>query len=742
MQDVGVMQQYVVRTSLIVVSVIVSCVCASQASAEPALEDQVDATITCQYESGSQLLVHAQMLVNTITVFDHAYDRAAIEALSASDPYIMGAIMLRLHESLRTQIDSAFNGAQVDTMNAKPGYTLPYFTDDFRVNLTPLFFGYTKPMNLTNFITGVFDMGAVVSYHFNLIAEPGWNTTYEYTLPVSLTLDFANTPLVNSENRQAQWSVLNWDGGAPPVAAELSLRATNPTTPLKETEDISIEFVVDTRVAQDVILTETVSARAIDVRKYVTFPTFVTGLDIIPADGVRLCIDNGLLAWSDVLGNTIQPVEQQITSILENSSFNQSLAFTFAWNTSSTTNCSVPYNLTHMDGSPAVQAVFTDPQVHLSLCGMSARAFLGLINAGATATISSGDMTFGQGLEAISWPTTFQLRLPTNITLDSKNTYTWNRTTPLTGAFSSNVQPNPPYENEQVTTLIVVDIAKMDLNLGSVFTGKTELTASAKVREDDLLSVIRWPSEFPRSSKINLTFVNADAFRLCTEEQVFSGPALDLYLTGKKDMFQQRASTIIHGLTFKGAIDRKTFSDSLLWDGDISAMDALVPVVVSSYANQVYSIGFSMSLWPATLTVTPQRFSVQGIGNNRTVTYRFIFPKGISVNASDSAGAGVTTGKAQDGRDYVELTLNGGNQTSVITCVLSASPVYVLGIFLPCLLVFVLLVILVVIIYLIRKKRGGFRRGKKKLFAPEDNEPADEMPDYYVPPPPSSKRKK
>jgi hypothetical protein len=626
-------------------------------------------------------------------------------------------------------------------MNTKPGYALPYFTDDFQVNLTSLFFAYSKPMNLTTFIRGVFDMGAVVPYHFNLTADPGWNSTYLYKLPASLTLDFANTPLVSSENNQMQWEVKNWDGSAVPVAAAVSLRAKNPTTPLKENEDISVEFALDTREVQDVSLTETVSARDINVRNYMTFPSFVTGLRILPADGVRLCIDNGLLSWNDVLVNTIQPIEQHITPILENSSFNQTLQFSFSWNASSATNCSTPYNLTHMDSTPAVQATFKDPQVHLGICGMPARAFFGLVNAGATATLSTSDMNFGQGLEAVPWPTSFLLRLPANITLDGKNMYAWNRTKPLAGDFSSNVQPNPPYTNEQKSTLIVIDITKMDLNIGSVFTGKTELTASTKLREDDLLSVIRWPSEFPLSPKINLTFLNADAFRVCTEEQVFNGPSLDLFLSEKKDVFQQRTSGIIQGLSVKGSTDRKAFSDSLLWDGDISAMDALVPVVVSSYASQVYTIGFSMSLWPATLTISPQHFNIQGLGNE-SVTYRFVFPKGISVNASDSSGTAVNTGKTQDGREYVELAFNAGNQTSTLTCVLNASPVYVLGIFLPCLLVFVLLVILVVIIFLIRKKRGGLRRGKKKLFAPEDNEPSDDMPDYYVPPPPSSKRKK
>jgi hypothetical protein len=130
---------------------------------------------------------------------------------------------------------------------------------------------------------------------------------------------------------------------------------------------------------------------------------------------------------------------------------------------------------------------------------------------------------------------------------------------------------------------------------------------------------------------------------------------------------------------------------------------------------------------------------------NQTVTYRIIFPRGITVNASDSAGKPLIAGKTNDGRDYVELSFDAESAThsTVLTCVLTVSPVYVLGLFLPCILVFILLVVLVVIIYLIRKKRGGLRRGKKKLFEPEDNEPSDYGgQDYYVPPPPPSTKKK
>jgi len=147
-------------------------------------------------------------------------------------------------------------------------------------------------------------------------------------------------------------------------------------------------------------------------------------------------------------------------------------------------------------------------------------------------------------------------------------------------------------------------------------------------------------------------------------------------------------------------------------------------------------------LFPAELTVAPQHFILQGL-ENQSVKYRIIFPRGITVNASDTLGKPLIVGKTNDGRDYVELSFDAASygQTTVLTCMLSASPAYVLGIFLPCILVFILLIILIVIILLIRKKRGGIRRGKGKLFAPEDNEPSDYGgQDYYVPPPPPSSK--
>jgi len=737
------MQRHLLLYIITVVLLVGSAIFVYSVSAEPTPDSNVEATITCTFDTGAQLTVRTHMIVNSINVFDTTYDRQSIENMATTNPYVMGAIMGDIHKSVKSQIESVFIDADVDAISKMPTYEKPYFVDDFRVNLTAAFFRYNGSLNLTTFISGVLDMGATVTYHFNLQSTQGWNTTYSYVLSTTMMLNYANTPDTNQNTNSVTWELKNPDGKNTGKDAILSMNLTNPTTPFSDKEDISLEFTLDTSTVGSIGFTDAVVVKKIALRNYDILPDFVTGLDIIPADGVRLFIDNGLLSWADLFEKTIQPIEQQTTPLIENSSFNQTLDLSFSWDPRSTINCSTPYNITHMDNEPAIQASFNDPSVRLQICQMPARAFFGLMNAGATATIASTDVNFDVVLEGINY--TIILKLPTNISLDGYNVYTWNKTIPIKGTFLSGLQPTPPYTEEHIETRIEIELLKTDLNIPSFFTGKTELTASTKMKEDDRLYVIRRDGELLLSPKINITYLNSDAFRLCTEEHVFSENQIILFLSQKTEMFQERLSAIFDGLHVKGIIDKKTFSNSLVWDGDISAMDNIVPIVVSNYANEVYAVGFNVSLWPAELTIAPQRFTLQGV-ENQTVTYRIIFPRGITVNASDSNEKILVSGKTNDGRDYVELSFDAGSttQSTVLTCVLNVSPAYIIGLFLPCILVFILLVVLVVIIYLIRKKRGGLRKGKRNLFEPEDNEPSEYSgQDYYVPPlAPLKKRKK
>ena len=715
-------------------------------SVESKSESLVEATLTCSFDTGAHLIVRAQIIVNSINVFDTIYDRQEIENMATTNPYIMGAIMLRIHESLRTLVESAFTEAIVDTINTIPSYEHPYFIDDFQVSLTSSFFHYNNSLNLTDFIPGVLDMGATVTYHFDLQTEQGWDTTYIFFLPSDMKLTYANTSETNIINNKVIWSVQNLNGTNNRKDASLSIQAKHPTTLSSESEDISLEYILDTRTINKISFINSIIAKRININHYHSLPEFISGLDIIPADGIRLFIDNGLLTWDDLFEKTFQPIEQQITPHIENSSFNQSLNFLFYWDAESTMNCSTPFNISYMDDMPEIRANFKDPNVNLTIFQMPARAFFGLINAGATASISSDDINFGSRLNGITYPYDFIIYLPANISFNGDNVYIWNKTKPLTGIFSSDVQPNPTYIAEQTETYIEIEVLKMDLNIQSIFTGKTELTASTRIKEDDKLYVMKRTNDLPFSPKINITYLNSDVLRLCIEENVFTDVQLNSFLSKRTAEADQRLSQILHDLPVKSTIDNKMFLNSLIWDRDISTMDDVTPIFVSNYANEVYTIELNLSLWPVEMKLAPQQFYLESL-KNHTIVYRIIFPQGIIINASENTGQSLITGKTSDGREYVELSFDAESttHTTILTCSLNAAPVYIIGLFLPCILVFILLLVLVVIIYLIRKKRGGIRRGKRKrkLFEPEDNEPSYyDGEDYYIPPPPSSTNKK
>jgi hypothetical protein len=343
---------------------------------EPTSESSVEATLTCSFVSGAQLIVQAQMVVNRIDVFDTVYTRQAIEEMAESNPYVIGAIMQRLHEAAKTQIEIAFSDADVDTMNTLPSYENPYFIDMFRVNLTPAFFKYNGSLNLIDFINGVLDMGATVAYSFDLSAEEGWNTTFVYVLPSTMTLVYANTADTNPDTNTVRWVVRNWEGTGEGIDATVSIQSKNPTTIASEMEDISLEYILDARSVTDVDFIDSMILKKIDIRNYHVLPAFVTGLGSIPADGLRLFIDNGLLTWGDLFENTIHPIEQQTTQMIENSSFQQNLSLSFSWDAESTINCSTPYNITHMDDLPAIRANFQEAEINLMICTDAAWRFL------------------------------------------------------------------------------------------------------------------------------------------------------------------------------------------------------------------------------------------------------------------------------------------------------------------------------------------------------------------------------
>jgi len=719
-------------TIYVIISILFSILFIPNTLADINSESIVDAHFDITFISGTKLHISVIMDVKKITVFSTPYDKDEIQIVANNDPETMGAIKLRLRQMLEEQMESSFYYGNITPLNNKPTYENTLFYDEYSINLTSTFFNLNKTVSAYNFINGILDMDAVIYYAFNFHAESGWNNTYTIILPQFMTYRYTTGSV---ENNKIQWDLKNRDGKHPDLLAEISIKFTEPSTPRLSKDDIHLDFELDVKNINNIALKTTILIKSMDILDYNILPDFVDELQFVSSDGIRLFIDNDLLSWNDLYFKTVKPIEQNTILIIEESPFNQTLEMSFNWDPETTINCSNnnKYDIGNMDSDPPLKAKLIDNDVNLILFDMPSRAFFGLVNAGATANISKDDINFGDGLSKIGYPYTIFLHLPNNVTLGGENIYIWNSSSIITGKFLSDLRPIPEYSSENINTLFEIELSKMDLDLLSFFSGKTKLTTTSYIKEDSHVYIINLPNEFIFSDKINITFLNSDAFRLCIEENVFNENDVDIYLTNKKYLFEDRLSEIFNNLEITGVVNKDLFYKSLKWDGDISNMDPSVPVIVSTYAHNIYPIDFNLVFWPPQISISNQTFNLSGI-ENQSVTYRIIFPKGLSINAKDNLNKSIIKGKTKDGSEYVELSFNSneGGKFDVILAEIGVTPLYILGLFLPCLLSLILVILLIIVIFLIRKKRKG-----GKSIQDDMESTGYEGQDYYIPPPSS-----
>jgi len=688
----------------------------------------VDGEFSITILSGTYFDIDVEMDVFEVSVFDTMYTSAEISTIAQSDLETMGAIKLRLRELVKKQIESVFPEVAVTSVYTKPKYENSVFVDKYSVNLSASYFGLDEKINASDFINGLLDMDAVIAYSFDFVAEVGWNNTYAVILP-----EYLNRPSTNGfvNGKKITWEVHNWNGGSPTIAADLSLQMASPTTSHFDNESIFLLFELDTKNVSSTSFKTSVIAERIDIRKYNIVPDFISNIDFVVADGIRLLVKNGLLSWEDVYNTTIKNIESVTVSAVETSSFNQTLDTIFSWDLASTVNCTDPYSLSKMDSDPPVTAEFLDEDVDLLICDMPSRALFGLANIGATVNISMRDVNFGDELDEIGLPYTCVLYLPENILLAGDTVYSWDQNNRVSGSFMSNSVT--PYNEEEVAKQIIVDFDKLDLNVMSVLSRNTELSATVNLRENIDIHVIDLPNEFSINDKILIDYIDADAIRLCIEEAVFDEEDVDVFLTNKKQLFEINYLDLLEGLEINGYLDRSVFEDSLVWDKDVFTMDGASPVIISSYAQSTHPVPFMLSFIPPSFAIENLSFTFH-TAQNQSVVYQIIFPNGVSIDSIESIEKSIVEGKTSDGRSYFEVVFTGEEDelVEVVACHLSASPLFVLGLLLPCILSFILVIILLVVIYIIRKKK---KRGKPLVVKGGEGD-ADmyDGQDFYVPP--------
>jgi len=702
----------------------------------------VAADFKITFRSGTELLINVTIDVKSITT-DATYTNEDIKKMQ--DPYAIGAIEYALYLDLRDQIKGMF--ANDDILNfTRPRYINERFRESLNVKLSPSFFKLNNSVDVNAFINGMLDVDAVVVYPFDFQASPGWNNTFQVILPEGMM--FRNTTgRVN--DRVIVWELYNHDGKHPNLKGWLSLQYTKPTTPKSMNEDVTLDFILDTSSIQKNKLDVMINVHSLDVSSYNILPSSISNVGVVPSDCVRLLVDNNLLSWSSIYQKSIKPLEEKIHSTLESSSLNQSITLYFRWDQSTTTNCSDPYNTRSMDNKPPIKALLTDDDVDVRFMGITARGFYGLINAGAFADIKPDDLNFGDNLPSLGYPYTCKLILPEGVYLNNKKTYEWSETDNLTGSFTSDKAPTYNKEDKQVS--VDLYFTKMDLNIQSIIVGKKELTTPIQARETTEIRVTKLPEALQIPENIYITHLNSDALRLCVEEHIFTDAQVESFLRSYTQLFENRISGLLPGVRITGYPDRVVFNESLKWDGDISKMDGQNPVKVASFSNTIYNMPFNLSIWPPSFSMPEYTFTLYGLEDG-SITYRITYPLGVTIKVNDTKNKNIIIDENENGEQYLQVSFKANEYLDgyELKCRLEASSIFILGMFLPCIISIILLVVLIIVLVLIsRRRRGGLlrlkpskkRREKKIKEKPSDEteevEEEEEAPEYYVPPPPT-----
>ena len=706
---------------------IVALICTSlfvqYSHADKEILNLVDAVFEVEFESGTELKLDITMDVRKITT-DKTYFGSEIGSASQQE---LGAFRLKLYLMLESQLDEIFNFANLLNFTM-PEFDGDSFKESLQIKLTNSFFKVNESINIDDFINGLLDMGAVIDYFFKLKAESGWNNTYNFIFPTEIIYNRTNTNIIVGNNI-IQWEVINGSGLQHSKLAEISLKYTNPTTHKISNEDIDILFELDTRNFNQTLFSANVLAKKISIKEYNILPDFITNLNFVSADGIRLLIDNGLLGWENFYNITIQPVLENILDEITHSPFNQTIDAIFLWDVNSTLNCTNPYDPSNMNCDPPIRVSLVDNDVNLKIFNISSRTLIGLVQAGANASLTPSDINFGQGLENLLHDYSGIIYFPKSISLEGSNPYNWTKDDPIMGEISS--YSSPKYNIEEKNTVLTIDISNTDLNLLSFFVGSPELNLGLSIDESQYYYVTKTPEEFSIPQKINLQYLNSDALRLCIEE-VFDPDDISSFLQNEKTFFENRIINILQCGEIDGYINDGIFEESLIWDGNVMDMDKNKPVTVPSYAHFSKAVPYDLSFLPPSMDISNITLNFTGL-RNQNVTYKIIFPKGTNVMFTDSLKKASLKG-TEDGRLFIEIRFDklDNGLTEVLTFKMIPSLLFVIGLFMPCIISLIVTILLVVVIYIISKKR----KMKKSLPVETGDANSYEGQDYYIPPPP------
>jgi hypothetical protein len=612
----------------------------------------------------------------------------------------------------------------------------------------------TKSVN--NLTIGVLKMGADITTNFDVETDKGTKMFVEIVAPQDVTpsgtinATVGNTSTtgtmytVETNYRAVRYPLDNIVGTEKKKATvSLNLASSSPLNITKES--IEIESKLDLNdfymsINLDVVI------KSIEIEKYkIDVPEKVHNLKFITADGVRLAVENGLASWEDILNN-VTGKTKDVNEKLTNAT-GSDLTITYNWN-----------EMSKNEGYDILDMGVTRPALRLSGSGstpmsvksgnttISRDALIGFLNAGATATFSSGKVDANYTMTiTVVLPRDITFAEPQNLTrgtdIENREAYRWSdpANKSISGMLKS-TRPSaekarsPEYAKDKTLATIVVDIPTITIGKGLIPNPK-EISADVKLditAEIYRVSIETYGIELPEDVKFK--YINADAIRLALSENVASLDNISSNIYVKTDSLNDSLRKSFNdptiGLSFEydwSTLREKDSSGKEKYIYDLNNMKEDVPIRIRLKTTFTYKMGgtsetaslaFIKSKLESAITLMKVSvpLSLQGI-KGWDSRYRVIFPEGIVI--ADVSAPNAVIGNI-GGRQYFEYLVEGVGMSEDPKVDLSVSigitPMFLLTIPLIRIIVISLVaIIVIVIVYKVaRRKKAKERKQKKK----------------------------
>ena len=529
------MKIYRLQCLLIITLFVLSFFTISSSAQDEEIDNFVEALFNIKFLSATDLLLDITIDPIQLSMAGEIFKSDQIKNANEQD---LGSFRLLLFQMLESQLKDTFPNANILNFS-RPIFDEGIFNEQLNIELTSAYYGLNESIKTYDFINGILDMNGLINCTITLNAYPGWNNSYYVDLGEDL--DYQRTT-GNLDDDKMEWLLYNFKGVIPSKKAEFQIKKIDPTT--KELDDgkIMISYELDSSDSKKTSLNCNLIIHKLNISSYNVLPDFVSNLDIIPADGIRLFVNNSVFSWDDIYTKTVKPIQNKIKKSIEESKLNQTLKLEFSWDPETATEIQIPFTVSSMDEYPPVKANIKDSEIDLRICGISSRALFGLVNTNANVNITKDDINFGDNLNSVGLDYNISFHLPKNMFLAGENVYIWNETISDFGGIESDIKKT--YDKQSKETIITLEMTTTELNLLGFFTGNTELSFGLDFKGIRNYNVTKIPNEFYIPKKIKIDYLNSDAIRLCIEEGVFSDNSVDNFLTNEKQQLESILSLI------------------------------------------------------------------------------------------------------------------------------------------------------------------------------------------------------